>query len=64
MILHRFCKNSKTTGAPNGAGTVHPSGSPDFKVGVRVAQSVVFCALFCKSLFVLFLVAIVSVFLQ
>jgi len=41
-----------------GAGTAysqeHPS-SPPVLSGVRVSQSLVFCVVFCKSLFVLFL---------
>jgi hypothetical protein len=40
---------------PNcGVGTVYPSGAPELIPGfseVRVARSLVFCAMFCKSLF-------------
>ena len=39
----------------------HPSSLPAFS-GVRVVRSVVFCLLFCRSLFVLFLLAIVLSF--
>jgi len=40
----------------------HPSSSRDFSE-IRVAQFLVFCVVFCRSLFVLFLVPIVlSVF--
>ena len=42
--------------------TVNPSGAPEFIPGfsgVRVAQSLVFCVMYCRSLFVLFLLAIV-----
>jgi hypothetical protein len=44
------------TDVTNGPGTVNPSGTPSsFPVfgGVRIVQSLVFCVLFCKSLFVL-----------
>jgi hypothetical protein len=37
---------SNTTGAANGAGAVHPSGTPEVThvfSGVRVARSLVFC---------------------
>jgi len=43
------------------AGTVYTSGAPGFIPGfsgVRVARSLVFCAVFCRSLFVPFLLAI------
>ena len=38
-----------------GAGTSNPSGAPQFTscfCGVRVDQSLVFCEVFCRSLFV------------
>ena len=55
---------SNTTGAANGAGTVHPSRAPEitmFFSGVRVVRSLVFCVMFCRSLcpFVLFHLTIV-----
>ena len=43
-----------TTGATSGAGTAYPSGIPEFTLrfsGVRVAQSLVFCLVFCISTF-------------
>jgi len=43
------------TGATTGAGTVYPCGAPEFTYGfqwVRVARSLVFCVVFCGSLFV------------
>ena len=53
MTYHRVCYKSKTTGAGRGTGTAYPSGAhkfiPDFS-GVRVAQSLVFCVVFCRSL--------------
>ena len=53
MIYHRVCYKSKTTGAGRGTGAAYPSGAheliPDFS-GVRVAQSLVFCVVFCISL--------------
>ena len=39
-----------TMGATSGAGTAYPSGIPEFTLrfsGVRVAQSLVFCLVFC-----------------
>jgi hypothetical protein len=62
MICHRICSKRNATDAPIGTGTANPSGAPDFTpsfCGIRVHQSLVFCAMFCKSLFVLFLLAIV-----
>ena len=53
---------SNKTGATCGALTAYPSGAhaftPDFN-GARVAQSLGLCAMFYRSLFVLFLLAIV-----
>ena len=46
---------NNTTGATCGVGTAYLSGVPEFTSGfsgVRVAQSLVFCVLFCLSLFV------------
>jgi hypothetical protein len=45
------CTKSNTTG---GTGTAYPSGAPEFK-WVRIARSLFFCVVFCRSLFVLFL---------
>jgi len=47
--------NSNTTGATCGAGTVKPFGL-EFTLGfsvVRVTRSLLFCVVFCRSLFVL-----------
>ena len=58
MTYSRDYNKSSTTGATSGAllPTIpeHPSSSPIFK-GVRVAQSLVFCVVFCISLFSYFL---------
>jgi hypothetical protein len=38
-----------------GAGTANPSGAPEFTPvfsGVRVARSLLFCIMFCRSLFI------------
>jgi hypothetical protein len=46
--------NSNTTGTASGTGTACPSGAHQFKFvfsGVYVAQSLVFCVVFCRSLF-------------
>ena len=50
--------NSNTTGATGGAGTANPWEAHEFTPAfseVRVSRSSVFCIMFCKSLFVLFL---------
>jgi len=53
--------------ATRGAGVVNPSGAHDFTPvfsGVRVARSLVLCEMFCRSLFVLLVFAIVLSVLQ
>ena len=49
--------NSNTMGATSKAGMTYPSGehpsSPPVFSGIRVAKYFVFCAVFCRSLFVL-----------
>jgi len=67
MTYHRVCNKRITTGATCGAGTVsllteHLS-SPTVLSGVRVVRSVVFCVVFCTSLFAL-LIIVLSVFLR
>ena len=56
FLIHWVCRKSITTDATSGAGTAYPSEepkfSPDFS-GVRVTRSLVFCVMFCTSLFVL-----------
>ena len=54
MIVVSF--NSNTTGITCEAGTAYP---PPGLSEVRVAPSLVFCVMFCRSLFVIFLLAIV-----
>ena len=62
MTYHRVCKYSNTLGATSGAGTgylpVH-MGSPQVLSGAHDVRSSVFCVVFCRALFVLFIVAIV-----
>ena len=61
FIYHRVCIKSNTTGATCETGTTYPSGVSEFTIvflGVRVARFLVFCVMFCRSLFVLFLLAI------
>jgi hypothetical protein len=56
MIYRRVRNRSNTTGATRGAGTSYPSRAPAFTADfseVRVAWSLVFCVMFCRSLFVL-----------
>jgi hypothetical protein len=53
MIFVSFCSNM--TGITSGAGTANLSGnldSPPYFCGVRVAESFVFCVMFCRLLFV------------
>jgi hypothetical protein len=53
MTYHRVCHKTNMTGT---TGPVHPSGAPEFSIifsGIRVARSLVFCEMFCRSLFVL-----------
>ena len=60
MMLVAFFGN--TTDDTSRTGTVSPSGAYVFKPiisGVRVARSLVFCVVFCRSMFVIFLLAIV-----
>ena len=55
MIYHRACNYSNTKSGICGAATTYSLGAPeltsDFR-GVRVARSLVFCVMFCGSLFV------------
>ena len=56
MIYHLVRNRSNTTGATYEAGTAYPSRAPAFTADfseVRVARSLVFCVMFCRSLFVL-----------
>jgi hypothetical protein len=62
MNYHRVCIKSNTTGATCVTGTAFPSVAPEFTPGfswIRVAQSLVFHVVYCRSLFVLFLLLIV-----
>ena len=56
--MHLLYFEIYTTGATSRARTTPPSGTPEFIpvfIGVRVTRSLVFCVVFCRSLFVLFL---------
>ena len=44
MTYNRVCSHSNTTDTTSGAGTAYPFS------GVRVAQPLVFCEVFCKVL--------------
>jgi hypothetical protein len=58
---HRFCNKSSTTDTTCGEGTGCPSGAPEFTSGfsgVCVARSLFFCVMFCRLLFVFFLLVI------
>jgi hypothetical protein len=58
MTYHRVCIKSNTSGTTSGVWSAKPSGAPVLCM-VDVARSLVFCVVFCRSLFVLFLLAIV-----
>ena len=54
-LIHRVCKQSKTTGDTSEAGTAHHSGAPEFIPvfsGLRVTRSLDFCVVFRRSLLV------------
>jgi hypothetical protein len=56
MTYNWICKINNTTRATRRRGTGYTSGAPDFTTcfsGVRVARSLVFCVILCRSLFVL-----------
>ena len=62
MTYHRVCNESNTKVATSGTSTSYPSGAPEFtpvSSEVHVARSLVFCVVFCGSLFDLFPLAIV-----
>jgi hypothetical protein len=62
MFYDRMFNMKSMTGAISGAETVHSSGSTEFRLNSEapIAQSLVFCVLFCRTLFVFYLVGIVS----
>ena len=56
MTYHRAWNKINTTDVTNRAGTTYPSVAPKFDIGfsgARGTQSLVFCLVFCSSLFVL-----------
>jgi hypothetical protein len=58
---------SNTTGAISHAGSSYPFGAPKFTQvvsGVYVAPSLVFCVMFCRSLFVLFVLFLLAIVLS
>ena len=62
ITYHWICNKSNTTGAACGAGTAYPSPTHEFTPDlsrVRDAGSLNLCVVLCRSLFVLFLLAIV-----
>ena len=61
MFDDRMFNMKSMTGAIRGAETVHSSGSTEFRLNSEapVAQSLVFCVLFCRTLY-FFLFGIVS----
>ena len=57
IAYHRVYNRSNTTDATCEAGTAYPSGAPESTpvlCGVRVSRHLIFCVVFCASLFVLF----------
>jgi len=62
LTYHRVCNKSNTMGAICEAGTPYHSGGHEFTPGfwwVLVARSLLFCIMFCVSLFVVFILVIV-----
>ena len=58
LILGIWKLLGNTMGATSREGTAHPSGEPAFTPGlseVRYARSLVFCEVFCRLLFVLWI---------
>ena len=56
MTYHRVCYRSNTIGVTDAARMLYPSGALEFipgYSGFRVAQSLVFCVMLFRSLFVL-----------
>jgi hypothetical protein len=56
MTYHLVCKMSNTTDVTCGAGTSYTSGTPGLAPGfngIRVGRLLVFCVMYCRSLFVL-----------
>ena len=65
MLLNLFfyvkcvVDSSNTMGVTRGEETAYPSGAPEFTPilsGVHVSRSLVFCVVFCRSLFVLLVI--------
>ena len=55
MTCHRVYNQINTTGATSGAGTVHPSGAPEFTLGFQLGSCYSifgFMCMFCTLLFV------------
>jgi hypothetical protein len=55
MTYQRICNKSNITGATRGTGTAYPVSAHEFTPvfgEVRVARSLVFCIMLCRSLFV------------
>ena len=62
MPCHLVYNKINTTGATSGAGTAYPSGASEFNPGSYYDSSywiISFMCMFCRSLFVLFLLTIV-----
>jgi hypothetical protein len=56
MTYHLVCTMSNTTDVTCGAGTSYTSGTPGLALGfngIRVGRLLVFCVMYCRSLFVL-----------
>ena len=65
QTYHRVYNQSNTTGVMNGVRTAYPSGSSEitllFLVRFMLHNLLLFCVMFCKSLLVLFRLAILFV---
>jgi hypothetical protein len=56
MTYHRVYNKSNTAGATSGAGIAYPPSKPVSSLSVRVPQSLVFCLVSCRSLFILLVI--------
>ena len=52
LSYHRVYNKSNTTGATSGAGVTYSSKPPEFTPGWCKIQSLPFCIIFCRSVFV------------
>jgi hypothetical protein len=52
MTNHRVCNKGSTMGDTSGAGYPYPIGAPEFNTGFCVIESLVFCVVLWRPMFV------------